>query len=117
MVVASYVGSEGRLVGRSRCKVNIAARIKFVANPGAILMSGEIAKRTRGKFECAPAERLALKGKEQSMEVWELLSKIEDKTAGHLPWPVVPIIGREKEIHQVVRQLQFKDWSQTSNSC
>jgi len=54
--------------------VNLAARFKEAALPGAIYVGPETHRHTRADFEYRPLDPLHLKGKEQPVETYELTS-------------------------------------------
>ena len=69
LVLAGGVGSDLRMdysvMGDS---VNVASRLESSAVPGSVLISGEVARRTRGRFQLGTARLLSVKGKEQPVE-------------------------------------------------
>jgi adenylate cyclase len=73
-VIAGTVGTSARMeytvVGDC---VNLAARLQSSARPGQILVSADTYTRLNGSVHGRSLGRLAMKGKDEPIEVWELL--------------------------------------------
>jgi adenylate cyclase len=73
-VIAGTVGTDSRMeytvVGDC---VNLAARLESRARPGQILVSGDTYARLNGAVHGRSLGRFSVKGKDEAVEVWELL--------------------------------------------
>src|SRR6476469_7861674 len=59
--------------------MNVAARLQGAAAPGTIVIGGATARKLRGHFLVAPLGHVAVRGREQPVEAWRLLSTRSDR--------------------------------------
>jgi adenylate cyclase len=73
--IAGTVGTSERMeytvIGDS---VNLASRLESIAGPGQVLVSATTYARLNGAVRGRPLGRFTVKGKEDDVEVWELIS-------------------------------------------
>lgn len=80
---------------------NLAARMESMAEPGSILVSWETYKKVRDLFRFRPLGRLLVKGKEDSLEVFELVGKLQRDPNRALRKVRSEIVGREEEFSKL----------------
>jgi class 3 adenylate cyclase/tetratricopeptide (TPR) repeat protein len=103
LVIAGQVGGDVKreftVMGDA---VNLASRLKDKAPNGSIWVGYETYRYVRDDFEFRRLEPLALKGKEQRVDAWELLSVTERihraKPAAGERMISSPLVGRDPEI-------------------
>jgi class 3 adenylate cyclase len=81
--------------------VNIAARLKDLAPPGQIWVGPETHRYTRGAFEFRAMKPMVLKGKEQAVSVYEVLSRagqLYRSDSGRAAEVVSELVGRDAEL-------------------
>jgi len=89
--------------------VNVASRLKDAAPDGTVYVGPQTYRYTRDEFEYRPTAPLELKGKEQPLAAWELLSVHERL---HRPSVVrsdrmifSEMVGREAELRQIAERI------------
>ncbi|HEV8674892.1 MAG TPA: adenylate/guanylate cyclase domain-containing protein [Methylomirabilota bacterium] len=104
LVLAGGVGSDVRMdysvMGDT---VNLASRLESNAPPGGILVSAEVARRARGRFEFGPSRVLTVKGKEQPVQAYDLVGEIADVDPRGRDGLSVELVGRDAELATLVR--------------
>jgi class 3 adenylate cyclase/tetratricopeptide (TPR) repeat protein len=78
---------------------NIAARLQSAAEPGTVLISADTHKLVHALFEFTPRGGIAMKGKAEPVESYEVLRlKASPGPTRGLEGLTSPLVGREKEI-------------------
>ncbi|MFV1858059.1 MAG: adenylate/guanylate cyclase domain-containing protein [Anaerolineales bacterium] len=82
--------------------VNVASRVESAARPGTVFMSEDSARLTGGQFELKSNGRVALRGKTDPVEVFEVTG-IRDVSEDHIlaSGPRSPYVGREAALHRL----------------
>ncbi len=100
-VIAGKIGSdlqmEYTVMGDT---VNVAQRLKDIAQPGSILVGSETFNRTRHAFDFIPLEPTRLKGKTETVIPYEIIGKKLGAQFG-LSALHSDLIGREKELGEL----------------
>jgi class 3 adenylate cyclase/tetratricopeptide (TPR) repeat protein len=103
-VISGDVGSERKkeftVMGDA---VNVASRLKDAAPKGMIYVGSQTHHQTRDKFLFRALEPISLKGKESPVPAYELLSRKTNMTEGRMISS--PLVGRQKELELLERQL------------
>ena len=84
--------------------VNVAARLKSAAPDDAVYVGRETHRHTRDEFEFEELPPLVLKGKEQPVETWRLLSESRAqraRTADSERTLGSALVGRERELRAI----------------
>jgi class 3 adenylate cyclase/tetratricopeptide (TPR) repeat protein len=79
---------------------NLAARMESLANPGTILASGDLNRLAHDFFEFKHLGKLRVKGREEPVEVYELIkaSEVETRLEAAMAKGLTKFVGREKEL-------------------
>jgi class 3 adenylate cyclase/tetratricopeptide (TPR) repeat protein len=105
-VVVGSIGDDLRMdytaVGDT---VNLAARMESTAKPGKVLVSGNTYRRARRHFAFAPLGKVKVKGREDPVDVYELMDKIEKRKSGIDRQIFSEMVGREKELNNIEIQV------------
>jgi len=100
-VIAGKIGSdlqmEYTVMGDT---VNVAQRLKDIAQPGSILVGSETYNRTRHAFNFIPLEPTRLKGKTETVIPYEIIGKKLGAQFGLSAFHS-DLIGRDKELEQL----------------
>ena len=107
MIVATNVGSDLRMsyhiIGDT---VNVASRLKDIATSGQIVVSQSTYRLTRGVFDFRPLEPTRLKGKKDSLAVFELIAaKSQPAKIRGLEGLTSPLVGREWECKVITKTI------------
>ena len=99
MVIAGNVGSDLRMsytvIGDT---VNTASRLEGAAKAGQVFVSRNTYRLTRGAFAFQELEPVQVKGKRDSLNVYELLhAKVQPDKARGVEGLASPLVGRERE--------------------
>lgn len=86
---------------------NTAARLQGIAEPGTVLISGSTHRLVRGQFDVRSVGGLALKGKSEEVEAYEVIAAREEPTkARGIEGLHSPLIGRDAEIELLRRRVR-----------
>jgi class 3 adenylate cyclase/tetratricopeptide (TPR) repeat protein len=107
MIVATNVGSDFRMsyhiIGDS---VNVASRLQGVATSGQIVVSQSTYRLTRGAFDFRPLEPVRVKGKTDSLAVFELIeAKSQPGKIRGLEGLISPLVGRGWERKVITKAI------------
>jgi class 3 adenylate cyclase/tetratricopeptide (TPR) repeat protein len=81
---------------------NTAARLQGVAQPGTVLISRSTHRLVRGQFEVRSVGSVALKGKSEEVEAYEVLAAREEPIkARGIEGLRSPLVGRDAEIAEL----------------
>jgi len=80
--------------------VNLASRMQTLAEPGRILVSGDIHKMARDFFNFKSRGKMSVKGKEEAVEAYELLepTEVASRIEASVLRGLTRFVGREKEM-------------------
>lgn len=95
LVVTSTADARDGTIGVTGDTVNIASRLRALAEDDDILLGPQSQKLVASAFETEPLEPVALKGKSEPITPYRLLAERSAPAA-----PAHPIIGRRVEIRQ-----------------
>ena len=79
---------------------NLAARMQAMTEPGTILVAPDTYRMARDFFEFQPLGKMPVKGKEQSVEAYQLLkaSEVATRIEAAMARGLTRFVGREKEM-------------------
>ncbi|MGH7965393.1 MAG: adenylate/guanylate cyclase domain-containing protein, partial [Candidatus Binatia bacterium] len=102
LVVAGTVG-EGKDYGVVGDAVNVAARVQQNGAPGQVTVSDETYRLIRKSFECRPLGAVTLKGKAESIQIFEVIGPVRQHSSPlKAGLSAGPLIGRKEELNQLV---------------
>jgi hypothetical protein len=105
VVVGDLIGSgeaqERGVVGETP---NLAARLQSLAEPGAVMISGETRRLVGDLFEYRDLGAVAIRGLPEPVPVWQALrqSAVESRFEALRSATLSPLIGREEEIEALL---------------
>src|SRR4029079_7188595 len=87
---------------------NLAARMEQLAAPGSILVTAYTQKLTNGYFEFKPLGQTQIKGVEESLNIYEVLSAGPLRTRLQVAARrgLTRFVGRQSELDQMQRTLE-----------
>lgn len=100
---AGGVTSDSRMYGDT---LNVAARMQAAAAPGGIMITRETYARVSGAIESRHVGPIAVKGKAEPVEAYEVLGRIGVlRSIRGVPGLASPMVGRDAELGQLVAIL------------
>ena len=106
LVIIGRVGDDLRMDYTARGDtVNLAARMETNARPGSVLVSPNTYNRAREKFKFNPLGKLTVKGKEDPLDVYELIEKIDKPGAGMDRQIYSEMVGRQDALNKLELQV------------
>ncbi|MBC2717814.1 MAG: AAA family ATPase [Desulfobacteraceae bacterium] len=84
---------------------NLAARMESMAEPGSIFVSPVTYKRVSQQFNFNPLGEAKVKGKEEPLDVYELVDQIDKPGAGMDRQIFSEMVGREKDLDKLELQV------------
>jgi adenylate cyclase len=108
MRVGAYGGSTRRTYGVLGDEANLAARLMSEAQPGEVLVSGQVHQVVATEFACEPRPPIALKGKAEPLPVFAVTSR-RSRRAMRLQEPsyALPMVGRRAELAAISERLDL----------
>ena len=87
---------------------NLAARMESSAQPGGILVSGNIYRQTKEFFEFQPLGEIQVKGKEEPVEAYQLLrpSQVQTRIAASTAKGLTRFMGRSREMETLTEAFE-----------
>ncbi|MCJ7569823.1 MAG: ABC transporter substrate-binding protein [Anaerolineales bacterium] len=86
--------------------VNVAARLQSAAEPGKVVVSKPCARLVSAKFELKDLGEIAVKGKAEPLQAFELISvKAEPETGRGVEGLPTPYVGRAQEVEKLQSSL------------
>jgi len=99
MVIAGLVGTGKKtdytVMGDT---VNLASRLEAKAERMQILLSGYTYSLTRDRFEFLPRDPIKLKGKKDSVAIYQVLRELGERRSADHTADSAPLVGRKMEI-------------------
>jgi predicted ATPase/class 3 adenylate cyclase len=102
LVVAGTVG-EGKDYGVVGDTVNVAARVQQNGAPGQVTIGEGTYRLVRKSFDCRPLGAVALKGKAESIQIFEVVGPRKETFASlGTETLTAPLLGRDEELRQLM---------------
>jgi predicted ATPase len=85
---------------------NLAARLQSLAQPGSIIIADTTKKLIGDLFECRDMGTLAIKGYDDPIQAWQVLSlsQVESRFQALRSHELTPLVGRDEELEMLVRR-------------
>ncbi|KAF0241531.1 MAG: hypothetical protein FD180_4388 [Planctomycetota bacterium] len=86
--------------------VNVAQRIESTAAPGTVLVSRAVERGLRGKFLLAGRGEIRVKGRDEPVEVMEVVEELAGQTEHRADGPPAAFVGREAELARLLERVE-----------
>jgi class 3 adenylate cyclase/tetratricopeptide (TPR) repeat protein len=88
--------------------INLAHRLKEVGAPGSNLLSGDTYKMAKDFFKFKPLGKVTVKGKEEPLDVYELIEagEVETRLGAAVVKGLTKFVGRERELGSLKKAFE-----------
>lgn len=106
--VGAYGGVTRQTFGALGDEVNLAARLMMAANPGEIVLSGNVHQTVGSAFTFEPRPPLSLKGKAEPLPVFAVTGARQERAVRlQEPRYALPMVGRQAELEAISAKLDL----------